>query len=76
MSPGKNPKEIEYEVVVDPDDPSKYTSIILKIDGQELTLDKDDVSHLEDILAVVFDRMVYPFDAYLREEPPVRSLEG
>lgn len=65
-------RKIEYEVVVDSEDAEEYTSIILRIDGQEFELDKGDVSHLEGIIIAVYDRMVDPFDLYLREEPPVR----
>ena len=65
--------KIEYEVVADSEDAEEYTSIILKIDGQEFELDKSDVSHLEGIIIAVFDRMVDPFDIYLRQEPVVRE---
>ena len=65
-------RKIEYEVVMGPDDHREYTSIILKIDGHEFELDKADVSHLEGIIIAVYDRMVEPFDIYLRQEPTVR----
>lgn len=65
-------RKIEYEVVVPDEDAKEFTSIILKIDGQEFELDKNDVSHLEGIVIAVYDRMVEPFDLYLREGPPVR----
>lgn len=53
MFPDKCPNRIEYEVVVGADDPSEYTAVILRIDGQEFTLDKTDVSHLEGIIIAV-----------------------
>ena len=65
-------RKIEYEVVADPDDAEEYTSIILKIDGHEFELDKTDVSHLEGIIIAVYDRMIDPFDLYLRQEPAAR----
>ena len=65
-------RRIEYEVVAAAEDAEEYTSIILKIDGQEFELDKTDVSHLEGVIIAVYDWMVDPFDLYLREEPPVR----
>ena len=65
-------REIEYEVVVESEDADRYSAIILKIDGQEFQLDKNDVAHLEGVIDTVFDRMIYPFDAYLRKAPPVR----
>jgi len=65
-------RKIEYEVVAVTEDPSVYTSIILKIDSQEFELDKNDISNLEGIIIAVYDRMITPFDAYLRQEPAVR----
>lgn len=55
-------RKIEYEAV----DAEEFTSIILKIDGQEFELDKSDVSHLEGIVTAVYDWMVDPFDVYLK----------
>ena len=55
-------RKIEYEAV----DAEEFTSIILKIDGQEFELDKSDVSHLEGIVTAVNDWMVDPFDVYLK----------
>ena len=66
-------RKIEYGVVAPNEDAEEYTSIILKIDGQEFELDKGDVSQLEGIIISVFDRMVDPFDLYLREAPSVRT---
>ncbi|GAH37060.1 unnamed protein product [marine sediment metagenome] len=43
----------------------EFTAIILKIDGQEFTLDKTEVSHLDGIIIAVYDFMVDPFDAAL-----------
>lgn len=53
----------------------KYAAIILKIDGQEFELDKNDVSNLDGIITAVFDRMIYPFDAYLGQAPKIRINE-
>jgi len=64
-------RKIEYEVVAATEDPSEYTAIILKLDGHEFELDKADVSHLEGIIVAVYDRMIEPFDIYLRQEPIV-----
>ena len=69
-------RKIEYEVVADSEDAEEYTSIILKIDGQEFELDKADVSHLEGIIIAVYDRMVDPFDIYLAEGPKVRIMDS
>lgn len=63
-------RKIEYEAVAEPH--GEITAIILRIDGQEFTLDKTDVSHLEGIVTAVYDWMVDPFDLYLRQEPSVR----
>lgn len=65
-------QKIEYEVVVEEGLVDEYTSIILKIDGHEFELDKKDISNLEGIIIAVYDRMITPFDAYLRQEPAVR----
>ena len=65
-------RKIEYEVVAPNEGAEEFTSIILKIDGQEFELDKSDVGHLEGIIIAVYDRMIEPFDIYLRQEPIVR----
>lgn len=69
-------RKIEYEVIVESEGDKKYTAIILKIDGQEFELDKNDVSNLDGIITTVFDKMRYPFDAYLAEGPKVRIVKG
>ena len=65
-------RKIEYEVVMESDDADEYSAIILKIDDQEFTLDKNDISNLKGIIIAVYDRMIAPFDAYLRQKPIVR----
>ena len=65
-------RKIEYEVVAKSERADEYSAIILKIDDQEFTLDKNDMSNLEGIIIAVYDRMITPFDAYLRQEPVVR----
>jgi hypothetical protein len=63
---------IEYEAVAVEEDSDEYVGLILRIDDHEFTLDKTDVSYLGGIVTAVYDFIVDPFDAYLREGLPVR----